>query len=156
MSLRTELLAGNTTNSGQLGSYAQNYLQAAYEQYGSSTAYFDIFRSVTEFLQDMETYTGGATGDGTGQADLPELPALQDLVDEITARNAELAALTGIQTEVMVEIGTEQLTVQEEILQVVKQIVGPIYSDTNDGGNAGPATSGANANTSLWTTVQMP
>jgi hypothetical protein len=104
----------------------------------------------------METYTGGATGDGTGQADLPELPALQDLVDEITARNAELAALTGIQTEVMVEIGTEQLTVQEEILQVVKQIVGPIYSDTNDGGNGGPATNGANANTSLWTTVQMP
>lgn len=153
-SLRTELLAGNTTNADQLGSYAQNYLQAAYEQYGSSTAYFDIFRSVTEFLQQMENYSGGALGGGTdGGAPLPELPALQDLVDEITARNAEIAELTGAQTEAIVEIGSEQLVVQEEILAVITNALNNAGGGT---GVVGPATGGANGSTSLWTTVHMP
>jgi hypothetical protein len=138
--LQGQLARGDMSNAENLSSYAQNYLSSAYEQFGSSTEYFDIFRAVTDFLADMGDYSGAPGAGGGTDWEMPELPALQTLVDEINARNEELLAATG-------EIGTAQLEELQNISGLLETALGvtgglrsPLFDRANTLATAGTGT----------------
>lgn len=83
--LRRELESGNYANVDKLQTFTQNYLDAARSNFASGTGYFDIFRDVTSFLQTISDVNSTTSG-----GDVPALPTLDALVNEIKARNQEL------------------------------------------------------------------
>ncbi len=99
--LASQIAGGDLTNVESVGQYANAYLDSAREQFGSSTDFFDIFREVTDFLRSLSTTMPLGNDDMTTPDELPELPSLQALIDEITASNAEIGAAiieTGAET----------------------------------------------------------
>lgn len=113
--LRAELQSGDYTNIDKLSSYTEEYLNAARAVFSSSTDYFDIFNTVTQFLKDMSENANAATGT-TDPEDLPSLPSLDSLVAEITAYNQEITDATKSVGVAVVETGTETNSLLQQLL----------------------------------------
>jgi tape measure domain-containing protein len=92
---------GDFSNVDKLSTYAQNYLDAARTMYGSSTDYFDIFKQVTDQLALYESPGGSGIPGGVGTA--PDLPSLDDMVQEINQQSLEMIDAMGIVGQAVVE-----------------------------------------------------
>lgn len=102
--LITQFTAGDFTNVDKLSTYAQNYLDAARQMYGSSTDYFDIFKQVTDQLNQYEN--GQGTPGSTTPATVPDLPTLDSLVAEINAQSLDMIDSMGLVGQAVVEGST--------------------------------------------------
>jgi hypothetical protein len=122
--LAGQITSGNMTNIGNVGEYATNYLESAREQYASSADYFTIFNEVTDFLRALSTTMDIGTSGMTDPEDIPELPSLQSLVDEITAQNAELAEATDNVGTAVIEVGAETNETLSDIYSLLRDSLG--------------------------------
>ena len=86
--LASELSAGNFGNAGNLQTYTDNYLESARTNYRSSADYFAVFDEVTALLRGVSDQSG--TLGGTNAGNLPELPGIQVIVDELAKQNDDL------------------------------------------------------------------
>jgi hypothetical protein len=100
--LTNEFAGGNFANVDKLSGYVQNYLDAARSMYGSSTDYFDIFKQVTDSLNQYQT-VGGGTSSAPG---IPDLPSLDAMVQEINSSSLEMIGAMGTVGQAVVEGST--------------------------------------------------
>lgn len=136
--LQAQLASGNTENADNLAPYAQSYLDAAYQMYGSSQQYFDIFRQVTEYLGTLESYTDP---DGAGMTvNIPRLPSIESIIKEIEAKNQEMLDAINSGTATSAEIEMAQLTELEQIRMILAQAYGVGTGTSTTGTGTGTGT----------------
>jgi tape measure domain-containing protein len=101
--LTNQFSAGDFTNVDKLSGYAQNYLDAARQMYGSSTDYFDVFKQVTDQLTQFQTPGSSSIG---GVAAIPDLPTLNEMVQEINSSSLDMIDAMGTVGQAVVEGST--------------------------------------------------
>ena len=89
----SELRSGNTTNLGQITNLASEAIDSARNVYGSSTDFFAIFDEIMGLLKEVEKGSFGVIGKTTPE-NLPELPSVTAILDQIKAANSELTDVT--------------------------------------------------------------
>lgn len=100
--LTSQFAGGDFSNVGELNTFAQNYLDAARQMYGSSTDYFDIFKQVTD---QLNLYSNGQGLPGLSGGP-PELPQLDDVVEEINQQSLDMIEAVGTVGQAVVEGST--------------------------------------------------
>jgi tape measure domain-containing protein len=135
--LTSQFLSGDFSHVDQLSTFAQNYLDAARQMYGSSTDYFDIFKQVTDQLAMYENGTGlpGTTGGP------PELPGLDDMVQEINDQSLEMIDAMGLVGQAVVEGSTNVVDAINNLAIALGQKI-PATTTTTTSTPTGPTAGG--------------
>lgn len=111
-----QFASGDYTNADKLNEIVSSYLDAARNIFGSNSQFYDIFSQVTGFLGSDSSY-GVGTGNGTTDAsNLPELPALQDVLDKLEEQKNALV-------ESNVNLGNAILEGNADISELLKNIL---------------------------------
>jgi tape measure domain-containing protein len=135
--LTSQFLSGDFSHVDQLSTFAQNYLDAARQMYGSSTDYFDIFKQVTDQLAMYENGSGlpGTTGGP------PELPGLDDMVQEINDQSLEMIDAMGLVGQAVVEGSTNVVDAINNLAIALGQKI-PATTTTTTSTPTGPTSGG--------------
>ena len=133
-----EIKGGDYTNVDDLQEKAQNYLDAARNTGRSSADFFDVFNNVTEFLKLISDESWGVGG-GTPVSDLPELPAINSVMEKISKQNDDLL---GVQKDIGAAI-VDGNSSNEAILNTVKELLQELVDRTGNGSVDSLLSSGA-------------
>jgi hypothetical protein len=115
--LKAQIQSGNTTNADNLGAYSQSFLSTGRDLFRSSSDYFSIFNDVTAFLKTISDGTYASTTAGpTTASNLPALPGISTIVDELAHQNDELLGVTQ-------EVGTAIVAGNETNASLLQSLV---------------------------------
>lgn len=134
-SLTGEFASGNYTNADKLNEIVTSYLDAARNIFGSNSQFFDIFSQVTGFLGADNSYGNIPGQDGTPAGELPELPALQEVIAKLEEqKNALIESNNAVGTAIL--DGNSQITnLLQRILASGTMPSGNSFSGITNGGN---------------------
>lgn len=117
--LKSEFASGNYTNADKLNEIVTSYLDAARNIFGSNSQFFEIFNGVTGFLgQDNSYGIAPGTGNGTPAENLPELPALQEVITKLEEQKNALIQSNNAVGEAIMD---GNATLAELLAQLVAQ-----------------------------------
>ncbi len=119
--LQAQFGRGDYTNIGKLNDTATNYLNAAQGVFASSTDYFSIFGQVTEYLKTMAATA--AVRSGTAPEDLPGLPSVDSLVNELKNGNAASVDATKQVGQAVTEGSAETNELLNQVVSTNKQMI---------------------------------
>ena len=135
--LKQQIMGGDYTNVDKLGQYSQDYLSAAQSLFASSSDFFNVFNTVTDFLKYIQTSDTVGVGTGTNPTDLPGLPTIAEIQQQIIDTNNQVIDSNG-------EIVTSTQAVGSTLVesnQILEDIKAAILAN---GYNYGPGLGGYN------------